>query len=112
MMYLGGHYSAATTFDRGLVLDLYGINSFAEDIEKRMLQLSTNSTNVWQFIYFYLFIFPVISQSFCLSFFYIFQMWLLLLHLFYLYTDFISFKMNEFVFGSSEHFYAGIKPSF
>ena len=46
MMYLGGHYSAATTFDRGLVLDLYGINSFAEDIEKRMLQLSTNSTNV------------------------------------------------------------------
>jgi len=48
MMYLGGHYSAATSFDRGLVLDMYGVNSFSEDIEKRMLQLATNSTHCLQ----------------------------------------------------------------
>ena len=56
MMYLGGHYSAATTFDRGLVLDLYGINSFAEDIEKKMLQLSTNSTSVCQYFISFLYL--------------------------------------------------------
>jgi len=46
MMYLGGHYSAVTTFDRGLILDMYGVNSFAEDIEKKMVQLASNSTQV------------------------------------------------------------------
>lgn len=46
MLYLGGHYSAVTTFDRGLVLDMFGVNSFNEDIEKKMTQLATNSTHV------------------------------------------------------------------
>lgn len=46
MLYIGGRYSAVLASDRGLILDMYGVNSFGEDIEKKMSQLTANSTQV------------------------------------------------------------------
>jgi len=43
MLYIGGRYSAVSACDRGLVLDMYGVNSFSEDMEKKMSQLTSNS---------------------------------------------------------------------
>jgi len=43
MLYVGGRYSAVSACDRGLVLDMYGVNSFSEDMEKKMSQLTSNS---------------------------------------------------------------------
>lgn len=46
MLYIGGRYSAVSVSDRGLILDMYGVNSFQEDICKKMSQLTANSTGV------------------------------------------------------------------
>ena len=43
MLYIGGRYTAISACDRGLVLDMYGVNSFEEDMEKKMSQLTSNS---------------------------------------------------------------------
>lgn len=46
MLYIGGRYSAVSACDRGLILDMYGVNSFTEDMEKKMSQLTSNSGSI------------------------------------------------------------------
>ena len=46
MMYLGESYRATAAYDRGLINDIYGVNSFDEDINKRIKQIATGNTQV------------------------------------------------------------------
>ena len=46
MFFLGENYRATAAYDRGLINDIYGINSFEEDIEKRINQLVSCQSQV------------------------------------------------------------------
>lgn len=41
MLYLGSRYQSTAAYDRGLILDVFGVNSFKDDISKKITQLVT-----------------------------------------------------------------------
>ncbi|XP_002165878.3 chromodomain Y-like protein 2 [Hydra vulgaris] len=43
MLYMGKRYNAVTAYDRGLISDIFGLNSFQEDISKCMANLTVVS---------------------------------------------------------------------
>lgn len=46
MLYMSGRVTVLSACDRGLLLDMYGVNSFNEDMEKKMSQVTANSSSV------------------------------------------------------------------
>ena len=46
MLYMAGRISVTTASDRGLLLDMYGVNSFNEDMEKKMSQITSKCGSV------------------------------------------------------------------
>ena len=51
MMYLNESYRATAAYDRGLINDIYGVNSFDEDISKRIKQVAAGNIQVYYIIY-------------------------------------------------------------
>jgi len=43
MLYMSGRVTVTAACDRGMLLDMYGVNSFAEDMEKKMSQITSKS---------------------------------------------------------------------
>jgi len=43
MLYMSGRVAVLAACDRGMLLDMYGVNSFGEDMEKKMSQITANS---------------------------------------------------------------------
>jgi len=43
MLYMSGRVTVTAACDRGMLLDMYGVNSFGEDMEKKMSQITSKS---------------------------------------------------------------------
>jgi len=43
MLYMSGRVTVTAACDRGMILDMYGVNSFGEDMEKKMSQITSKS---------------------------------------------------------------------